>query len=203
MDEDEGQRRSLGWAKLVVAGLIAIIAVCAIGYVVGSRAVPHNNLYSVDHNVAIDLGADNGAIPTYSGPSPAEQATNQMAPAADLPVAPPPSAAPDPMAGSVAEDMPAAPPAESGPPASDADQQGRQEIGDAIEAATQDALDRGGSVRWHKDGLSGFAIAGAALTADGRTCRNAYATTVRDTGESRTPTVRWCRTGDDGAWAAQ
>ena len=208
MRDDDGQRRSTGRTRLAVLAVIAIILVCAIGYIVGSRAVPQNNLYAAPPNDASgSLGDDNGAIPIYSGPPPVDRSTNQIEAPTQGPVAAPPSSArPDAMAGSVAsDDAPADNGAaqDAGPPARDADRQGRQEIGDAIQAATQDALDRGGSVRWHKDGLSGFAIAGPAVADGDQTCRNAYSTTVRDTGETRTPIVRWCRMGDLGAWAAQ
>ena len=208
MRDNDGQQRSTGRVKLAVLAVIAIILVCAIGYIVGSRAVPRNTLYTTAPNdVAVGLGDDNGAIPTYAGPPPVERSAGQIeAPASDPATAPPSTERSDAMAGSVAsDDAPADNGAaqDAGPRMSDADRQGRQEIGDAIQAATQDALDRGGSARWHKDGLSGFAVAGPAIADGEQTCRNAYSTTIRDTGETRAPAIRWCRMGDNGAWAAQ
>jgi hypothetical protein len=171
-EERDGQRRTIGRGTLAAVAAVAVILVCVIGYVVGSQAVPQNNLYSADRAApAPGLSADNAAIPTYAGPPVTDQ---PVPPAPDLSTAPPAPIPANAMADSVARDD-SAEDDDSGSTAadgggsrvdSDADRQGHADIDQAISDATQAALEQGSSVRWHKDGLSGYVVASAAI-ADG------------------------------------
>lgn len=210
MNYRDGQKQRTNWPLIVSVAIIAFILFGAVGYFVGSKAMPGNSQYDGGLNVAVPgIEADNSAIPAYAGPP----VTDQPLPPLGNTAQPYAVAPTNPMDGSVAQDdgsviddngdaVPSdgAASGEADHQATSADRQGNAEIATAINNATKTALEQGGSVSWKKDGLSGEAVASAATVSGDLTCRNVYATTLRDDGETRGPSVRWCRAGEDGEW---
>lgn len=131
----------------------------------------------------------------YALPAPGREPSGTAAPPPSKPLPPvvvrPP--APAPVAAP-------APPPDDAPETDDDDDSAR--IAAAVERATRKALDRGEPVRWHKAGESGYIVVSDPQDYPDRTCRNVFATIVRNDGETRSAPHLWCIGADDEDWQA-